>query len=39
MHLVVVVDSAQALFIRVSKRSVVPLPQNQGNLDLYALPC
>ena len=36
---VVVVDPAQALFILVSKRSVVPLPQNQGDLDLNSLPC
>lgn len=36
---VVVVDSAQALFIHVSKRSVVSLPHSQGDLDLNALPC
>lgn len=36
---VVVVDPAQALFILLSKRSVVPLPQKQGDLDLNALPC
>lgn len=36
---VVVVDPAQALFILLSKRSVVPLPLKQGDLDLNALPC
>lgn len=33
----IVVDSAQALFIHVSV-SVVPLPHNQGSLDLNTLP-
>lgn len=36
--IVKIVDSAKALFIHVSKRSLILLPQNQGNLDLNALP-
>lgn len=36
--IVKVVDSAKALFIHVIKKSLVLLPQNQGDLDLNALP-